>query len=218
MNQGINDEGIFKPDEAMGLFLYLSGVLLPLLCVLPWSLPVGLLAIPPGTERLAFMLFTHIPLAVTVAIVIWWAPRYYASITYSIGEDWLIAEGGVFWRKRVRLPVDRVQLVDVLQGPLQRRYGLASVSVFTAATGQSQAELRFVNLKDADRLRDQILFLSGKYRSDRSGLASTGVVSPGRVREEQEGGRPHLQDEVVDTPALEEIRAIRRLLEKHMKE
>lgn len=211
------DEGAFGPDGVMKFFLYLTGILVPVLSVLPWSLPVGLLAIPPGFERSLFMLLVHVPLAVIVVLVLWWAPRYYSSITYSIQEDWLIAEGGVLWRRRARLPVDRVQLVDVHQGPLQRRYGVASVSVFTAATGQSQAELRFVNIRDADRLRDRILALAAKYRTDHSGLVSIGGMPLGETGE-QRVRLPQVNGAGIGDLVLEELRAIRRLLEKSVKE
>lgn len=69
------DEGAFGPDGVMKFFLYLTGILVPVLCVLPWSLPVGLLAIPPGFERSLFMLLVYVPLAVIVVLVLWWAPR-----------------------------------------------------------------------------------------------------------------------------------------------
>ncbi len=113
---------------------------------------------------------------ITVLVAVWliiWVPRYYESITYAIDDQWLYAEGGVFWKRRSRLPVGRVQMVDVNQGPWQRMYGLASLRVFTAATGQSTAELSFQNIENAEAIRDHILKLVQKHRAGENGLGDS---------------------------------------------
>lgn len=51
---------------------------------------------------------------------------------------------GLFWRKTVIVAFNRVQHVEVSSGPLQRKFGLASVKLFTA--GGSSVDLRIDGL------------------------------------------------------------------------
>jgi membrane protein YdbS with pleckstrin-like domain len=161
----------FRPHPAMKTFLYTTSLLILAVSVLPWSIPVALTAHDPIAEKI--MTWVHI---ITVLVAIWliiWVPKYYESITYAIDDKWLYAEGGVFWKRRSRLPISRVQMVDVNQGPWQRVYGLASLRVFTAATGQSTAELSFQNIENAEKLRDYVLELVQKHRAVDNGLGDS---------------------------------------------
>ena len=60
---------------------------------------------------------------------------------------------GLFWRKKVIVAFNRVQHVEVSSGPLQRKFGLASVKLFTA--GGSSVDLRIDGLtaKRAEQIR-----------------------------------------------------------------
>lgn len=60
---------------------------------------------------------------------------------------------GLFWRKTVLLPFDRIQHVEVSSGPLQRKYGLATLKFFTA--GGSGVDLKVDGLTEqrAEQIR-----------------------------------------------------------------
>ncbi|RSK26686.1 hypothetical protein EJF36_07340 [Bacillus sp. HMF5848] len=60
---------------------------------------------------------------------------------------------GVFIQKRTLIPMVRVQHVDTKQGPLLRKYNLATVTISTAATVH---EIPALLLTEADQLRDHI--------------------------------------------------------------
>lgn len=53
---------------------------------------------------------------------------------YDILEEEVDLERGVFIKKRTLIPMARIQHVDTEQGPLLRKYGLATVTISTAAT------------------------------------------------------------------------------------
>ncbi|MEU4210552.1 PH domain-containing protein [Streptomyces sp. NPDC026206] len=53
---------------------------------------------------------------------------------WELGETAVHAADGWFFRRRRIAPLSRVQTVDIRRGPLQRRYGLATVTVTTAST------------------------------------------------------------------------------------
>ncbi len=68
---------------------------------------------------------------------------------------------GLFFRKTVMLTYNRVQHIEVTSGPLQRRFGLASLKFFTA--GGSSVDLKVDGLmrERAEQLRAYILDRSG---------------------------------------------------------
>jgi len=66
---------------------------------------------------------------------------------------------GLFWRKKVIVAFNRVQHVEVSSGPLQRKFGLASVKLFTA--GGSSVDLRIDGLT-AERAEQIRAFITAK--------------------------------------------------------
>jgi len=64
---------------------------------------------------------------------------------------------GLFWRKTVMLAFNRVQHVEVSTGPLQRKFGLASLKFFTA--GGTSVDLKIDGLmrERAEQIRELIL-------------------------------------------------------------
>jgi membrane protein YdbS with pleckstrin-like domain len=76
---------------------------------------------------------------------------------YALREHDIAYRSGLFWRKVVVLPFNRVQHVEVASGPLQRRFGLATLKFYTA--GGSSVDLKIEGLlaPDAEKLRAHIL-------------------------------------------------------------
>jgi len=66
---------------------------------------------------------------------------------------------GLFWRKTVIVAFNRVQHVEVSSGPLQRKFDLASVKLFTA--GGSSVDLRIDGLT-AERAEHIRAFVASK--------------------------------------------------------
>ena len=59
--------------------------------------------------------------------------RQWRSWRYAIGEREIELRHGIWWQSWVRIPMMRVQHVDTRRGPLDRRYGLANLVLYTAA-------------------------------------------------------------------------------------
>ena len=60
---------------------------------------------------------------------------------YEIRTDEVDLQRGIFWVARTLVPLARIQHVDTRQGPLQRRFGLATIVFFTAAGPNQIPEL-----------------------------------------------------------------------------
>jgi membrane protein YdbS with pleckstrin-like domain len=99
-------------------------------------------------------------IAVTLALV-WHAQRWplidFRHTSYKVDRQGIEIHRGVIWRAVINIPRSRVQHIDVSQGPLQRRYGLGTLSVYTAGTEYSQVNLPGLEYSTALAIRDQLL-------------------------------------------------------------
>jgi putative membrane protein len=79
------------------------------------------------------------------------------TVSYAISDTAISARRGVFSVKETVVPLDRVQGVDTVQGPLQRLFGVTSVHV-QAAGGSSQGEivLEALSPQAAAELRERL--------------------------------------------------------------
>ncbi|MGP3984645.1 PH domain-containing protein [Streptomyces sp. KR80] len=145
--------------------------------------------LPGGLLRMRRLLLagTLLPLAAAGAAVLWplagpgWAlvltvpllaltgwgwvllERNWRSWRYAERADDLLLSRGVLWRELTVVPYGRMQLVEVTSGPLERRFGLASVQLHTAAAA-SDARIPGLLPEEAARLRERLTEL-GQARS-----------------------------------------------------
>lgn len=83
---------------------------------------------------------------------------------YAERDDDLLVRHGLFLRKLSIVPYARMQFVDVTAGPLERAFGLATVTMHTAAAA-SDARVPGLPAAEAARLRDRLSSL-GDTRSE----------------------------------------------------
>jgi len=76
---------------------------------------------------------------------------------YEVREKEVELQHGVFVISRTLIPMVRVQHVDTVQGPLLRRYRLASLLISTAATVH---HIPAIDIDEADKLRHSISALA----------------------------------------------------------
>ncbi|MEU5688145.1 PH domain-containing protein [Streptomyces venezuelae] len=103
---------------------------------------------------------------VPLAVVVWgWLVlgRNWRSWRYAERADDLLISRGVLWREETVVPYGRMQLVEVTSGPVERRFGLASVQLHTAAAA-TDARIPGLLPEEAERLRDRLTEL-GEARS-----------------------------------------------------
>ncbi|MBI5863856.1 MAG: PH domain-containing protein [Planctomycetes bacterium] len=96
----------------------------------------------------------------------------YAAWRYAVREHDVIANFGVFWRTRRTIPRLRIQHVDIDSGPIDRSFGLANVSLFTAGNITAVIRIPGVAPEEAERLRVLLLKLEPSDGSKPSPTAS----------------------------------------------
>lgn len=66
-------------------------------------------------------------------------------------------QDGVWWQTEVWVPIARLQHLDVSQGPLDRRWGMAQLSLHTAGTHEQVLRIKGLPLEQAHALRAALL-------------------------------------------------------------
>ncbi|WP_062106607.1 PH domain-containing protein [Bacillus niameyensis] len=82
---------------------------------------------------------------------------------YEVREQEIELQHGVFVITRTLVPMVRVQHVDTVQGPILRKYKLATIQISTAAT---QHEIPAVDLEEAEEMRHAISRLARVAEED----------------------------------------------------
>jgi membrane protein YdbS with pleckstrin-like domain len=86
-----------------------------------------------------------------------WPELHHRHLRYRVDESGVRIRTGVLWRKVISIPTSRVQHTDVSQGPVQRHYGIATLTVFTAGTEGASISLSGLEHGVAQSLRDHLL-------------------------------------------------------------
>ena len=74
---------------------------------------------------------------------------------YCERDDDLLVQRGVLITRLSVVPYGRMQFIDVVAGPIERTFGLATVRMHTAAAA-SDARIPGLSRDDAGRLRDNL--------------------------------------------------------------
>lgn len=82
---------------------------------------------------------------------------YWRRFEYRVGETEIRIDSGIFSRTHRSIPFDRVQDVDITQGPVARLLGLAQVKFETGGSaGQEEGVLQAISLERAQELRELV--------------------------------------------------------------
>jgi len=126
-----------------------------------WISVVSGLIMVAGVAFLAWLLAPWLAVVVALVglgLVAWgWVVvgRTVRSWGYAERADDLLVTSGVLNRQLVVVPYGRMQFVDVTAGPLDRRFGLATVQLHTAAAA-TDAQIPGLVPTEAARLRDRL--------------------------------------------------------------
>jgi membrane protein YdbS with pleckstrin-like domain len=110
------------------------------------------------------LLWPFVPLLIAIggAGLSWLLPALsYQHLRFGVDDTGIAIESGILWRSRIALPRVRIQHTDVSQGPLERRYGVGTLKLYTAGSRHTRIELPGLNYDDAISLRDALLAAGG---------------------------------------------------------
>lgn len=91
-----------------------------------------------------------------IATGIWIGTKQFNHCYWRLDEHGLAVRRGRLWQRETRVPITRVQHLDLKHGPWQRRRKLATLVVHTAGTRHSSVQVPHLDAEDAQRLRDRL--------------------------------------------------------------
>ena len=101
--------------------------------------------------------FFIVPVVLAAGFLIIRVPlRRYHARGYAMGADRLRVVRGLLFRSDTVVPFGRVQHIDVNQGPLERAYGLATLTLHTAGSHNASVHLPGLRNEDALEMRETI--------------------------------------------------------------
>ncbi|MBB00817.1 MAG: hypothetical protein CMN34_07795 [Saprospirales bacterium] len=83
-----------------------------------------------------------------------YALLYYWRFKYSVEERVLIVEKGILHRERLQVPFERIQTIQLFQGPIQQLFGLTGLRVDTAGSSGSEIKLVAISRAAGEALQD----------------------------------------------------------------
>ena len=103
-----------------------------------------------GGEQAMFNLYWI--LGTIVALLVWGVVSW-LRFSYQVEEGELRIEQGVLVRKKLYLTSDRIQVIDISAGIVQRLFGLVAVEVKTAGSSSKQAKISALSREKAEELK-----------------------------------------------------------------
>ena len=127
----------------------------------------GLFALLPLTGAIIFTLnlslfFKQSVLLWTIAIGFLLASVIWPAISvprrgYTVRDKDIVFKSGVIWRSLTAIPFNRVQHVETSSTPLDRKFGLANLQIFTAGGSGGDLKIAGLGAETAEQLRVYIL-------------------------------------------------------------
>jgi membrane protein YdbS with pleckstrin-like domain len=93
----------------------------------------------------------------------WMARRRFYREGYAVREKDIIHTRGYWVRTQLTVPYNRVQHVEIEQGPLARALGLGSISVYTAGDSGGDLSISGIEYTEAERIKQ---FIAQKVGTD----------------------------------------------------
>lgn len=86
----------------------------------------------------------------------WLGFMRHRRVSWKLDVEGFAVRRGNWWRTETRVPVSRVQHLDLKRGPLERGLSLATLVVHTAGTSMAAVTVSGLDGADAERLRDRL--------------------------------------------------------------
>ena len=88
----------------------------------------------------------------------WWARHYFAKLECELGTTALRFRKGILFQVEKTIPLENIQDVTFIEGPLLKYFHLSILKFETAGQSQGQAhDMRLIGIIDAHDFRNRIL-------------------------------------------------------------
>ncbi len=119
------------------------------------AIPLVIVVKPPGLR--AFLWLLPLSFAVLGLVFTTLATKMAQAKKMALRDHDIIFLSGIWWQKTVMLPRNRVQHIELSSGPLQRKFGLASLKFYTAGGAAVDLQIDGLSRDQAKDLRDHVM-------------------------------------------------------------
>ncbi|MBL8261371.1 MAG: PH domain-containing protein [Xanthomonadaceae bacterium] len=96
----------------------------------------------------------------------WWAAEYFRKLKCVLDDKVLSFRKGILFQVEKTIPLENIQDVTFIEGPLLRQFNLSLLRIETAGMSQGQAHtMQLVGIVDAHALRAEILRRRDRLRA-----------------------------------------------------
>ena len=155
----------FKPAPQFKKLYYIYLLLAVIIGILPWYIPMLIFA-PEDFSAVTVITGISMLILAVLVFVAYWISRYYDTMIYRLTGNEIVWRRGVWFKNTGIVPYNRITNIDIVQGPVSRMLGIASLKIQTAgysAPPGGSAEIRIDGMEQFEELRDLIMgFVRGK--------------------------------------------------------
>lgn len=90
----------------------------------------------------------------TASVGAWLAIKRHRRTYWKLDTEGFALRRGNWWQVEIRVPISRVQHLDLKRGPLERSLNLSTLVVHTAGTKLAAVSVSGLDAADAEHLRD----------------------------------------------------------------
>lgn len=99
--------------------------------------------------------------------ILWWTVKAIKRTGLALREHDFVLQTGVFWRKITVVPFNRIQHIELHRGPLERKFNLATIKLYTAGGSGVDLAVSGLDEAEAEQLRQFMLnFISKETQNE----------------------------------------------------
>lgn len=134
-----------------------------------WPAIVGV-----SITQLDWMTLLLIPVGISLGVA--WAILYYLRFTYWVEAESIIVQRGVIQRERLQVPFEKIQAINLFQGPIQQVFGLTGIQVDTAGSTGSEFKIVAMRKEAAESLRLMLAERGTRTEATHGGLEEAAEI------------------------------------------
>jgi membrane protein YdbS with pleckstrin-like domain len=109
-----------------------------------------------GESPLPFGIIIGVVMFLALIVIVRLPQRRWQARGYHMSADRLRVVRGIMWYSDTVVPFGRVQHIDVDQGPIERAYGIATLTLHTAGSHNASVQQPGLAHEDAVAMREEI--------------------------------------------------------------
>lgn len=145
-----------QPQRQSAAGIIINGAYVAQHLVRAMFIPLALFIVKANKTAL---LYTAFGIVAVVVLALVYGYLYYLKFTFYLNplKQEFVIDKGIFSRKHLTIPVEKIQQVNINQGFLQKIIGVYSLQIDTAGADSKEVDIRAINGEIAQALRQHLL-------------------------------------------------------------